>query len=135
MPRRRKKEETEQTPVEAVEEIVPAVEEPAAEPSAPQSRASSPKPARAAADLPPRGNRREYRGVVVSDAMDKTVVVRVDTIKMHPRYKKVIRRSKRYHAHDERNEASLGDVVRIVESRPVSKSKSFRLVEVVEAAK
>jgi small subunit ribosomal protein S17 len=82
-----------------------------------------------------RGHRREYRGVVVSDAMDKTVIVRVDTVKMHPRYKKVVRRSKRYHAHDERNEAKLGDVVRIVESRPLSKTKSWRLVEVVEAAK
>jgi small subunit ribosomal protein S17 len=82
-----------------------------------------------------RGNKREYRGVVVSDAMDKTVVVRVDTVKAHPRYKKVVRRSKRYHAHDERNEAKVGDVVRIVESRPLSKTKSWRMVEVVEAAK
>jgi small subunit ribosomal protein S17 len=82
-----------------------------------------------------RGNRREFRGVVVSDAMDKTVVVRVDTVKMHPRYKKVIRRSKRYHAHDEGNQAKVGDVVRIVESRPLSKTKSWRMVEVVEAAK
>jgi small subunit ribosomal protein S17 len=82
-----------------------------------------------------RGNRREYRGVVVSDAMDKTVIVRVDTVKMHTRYKKVIRRSKRYHAHDEGNQAKVGDVVRIVESRPLSKSKSWRMVEVVEAAK
>jgi small subunit ribosomal protein S17 len=82
-----------------------------------------------------RGNRRESRGVVVSDAMDKTVIVRVDTVKMHTRYKKVIRRSKRYHAHDEGNQAKVGDVVRIVESRPLSKSKSWRMVEVVEAAK
>jgi len=82
-----------------------------------------------------RGTRSEYRGVVVSDAMDKTVVVRVDTVKAHPRYKKVVRRSKRYHAHDERNEAKVGDIVRIVESRPLSKRKSFRMIEVVEAAK
>jgi small subunit ribosomal protein S17 len=82
-----------------------------------------------------RGTRREYRGVVVSDAMDKTIVVRVDTVKAHPRYKKVVRRSKRYHAHDERNEAKVGDVVRIVEARPLSKRKSFRMAEVVEVAK
>ena len=82
-----------------------------------------------------RGHRREYRGVVVSNATDKTVVVRVDTVKMHPKYKKVIRRSKKYHAHDERNEAHVGDVVRIVESRPVSKTKSWRLTEVVEKAR
>jgi small subunit ribosomal protein S17 len=82
-----------------------------------------------------RGPRREHRGVVVSDAMDKTVVVRVDTVKAHPRYKKVVRRSKRYHAHDARNEAKVGDVVRIVESRPISKTKTWRLVEVVKAAK
>src|SRR6266480_4751298 len=82
-----------------------------------------------------RGRRQERRGVVVSDAMDKTIVVKVETVKVHPRYKKVIRRAKKFHAHDERNEAKLGDVVRIVETRPLSRMKTWRLAEVVEVAK
>jgi small subunit ribosomal protein S17 len=73
--------------------------------------------------------------VVVSDAMDKTIVVKVDTVKAHPRYKKVIRRSSKFHAHDEQNAAKVGDVVRIVETRPLSKSKNWRLAEVLEVAK
>ena len=77
----------------------------------------------------------ERRGVVVSDKMDKTIVVKVDTIKAHPRYQKVVRRSAKFHAHDERNEAKLGDVVRIVETRPLSATKHWRLVEIVEVAK
>ena len=82
-----------------------------------------------------RGRRQERRGVVVSSAMDKTIVVKVDTIKAHPRYKKVVRRSTKFHAHDERNEAKVGDVVRIVETRPLSKTKYWRLAEIVEAAR
>jgi small subunit ribosomal protein S17 len=82
-----------------------------------------------------RGRRQERRGVVVSDAMDKTIVVKVQTVKVHPRYKKVIRRAKKFHAHDERNEAKVGDVVRIVETRPLSRLKTWRLAEVVEVAK
>jgi small subunit ribosomal protein S17 len=82
-----------------------------------------------------RGRRQERRGVVVSAAMDKTIVVRVDVVKAHPRYKKVVRRSQRFHAHDAQNQAKAGDVVRIVETRPLSKTKSWRLAEVVEAAK
>jgi small subunit ribosomal protein S17 len=82
-----------------------------------------------------RGRRQERRGVVVSNAMDKTIVVKVDTIKSHPRYKKVVRRSVKFHAHDERNQANVGDVVRIVETRPLSKTKNWRLAEVVEVAK
>jgi small subunit ribosomal protein S17 len=73
--------------------------------------------------------------VVVSDAMDKTIVVKVDTVKAHPRYKKVIRRSSKFHAHDEQNAAKVGDVVRIVETRPISKQKNWRLAEVLEVAK
>jgi small subunit ribosomal protein S17 len=61
--------------------------------------------------------------------------VKVDTIKAHPRYKKVVRRSTKFHAHDEQNTAKAGDIVRIVETRPLSKSKHWRLVEIVEAAK
>jgi small subunit ribosomal protein S17 len=82
-----------------------------------------------------RGRRQERRGVVVSSAMDKTIIVKVDTIKAHPRYKKVVRRSVKFHAHDAENTANVGDVVRIVETRPISKSKRWRLVEIVEAAK
>jgi len=83
----------------------------------------------------PRGRRQERRGVVVSDAMDKTIVVKVDTVKAHPKYKKVVRRSAKFHAHDEANTAKIGDLVRIVETRPLSKTKNWRLAEVLEAAK
>jgi len=82
-----------------------------------------------------RGRSQERRGVVVSDAMDKTIVVKVDTVKAHPRYKKVVRRSTKFHAHDEQNAAKVGDLVRIVETRPLSKTKNWRLAEVLEAAK
>ena len=82
-----------------------------------------------------RGRRQERRGVVVSSAMDKTIVVKVELISSHQRYKKVIRRSVRFHAHDEQNAANVGDIVRIVETRPLSKTKRWRLAEVVEAAK
>jgi small subunit ribosomal protein S17 len=82
-----------------------------------------------------RGRSQERRGVVVSDAMDKTIVVRVESIKAHPKYKKVVRRSTKFHAHDERNEAGVGDVVRIVETRPLSKTKTWRLAEIVEKAR
>jgi small subunit ribosomal protein S17 len=82
-----------------------------------------------------RGRSQERRGVVVSSAMDKTIVVKVDVIKQHPRYKKVVRRSVKFHAHDEQNSANVGDVVRIVETRPLSSTKRWRLAEIVEAAK
>jgi small subunit ribosomal protein S17 len=82
-----------------------------------------------------RGRRQERRGVVVSDAMDKTIVVKVESIGSHRRYKKVIRRSTKFHAHDEQNAAHVGDIVRIVETRPLSKTKNWRLAEIVEVAK
>ena len=82
-----------------------------------------------------RGRRNELQGTVVSAAMDKTIVVKVDTIKAHRRYQKVVRRSSKFHAHDEQNQAKPGDVVRIVETRPLSKTKNWRLAEIVEAAK
>ena len=82
-----------------------------------------------------RGRRQERRGVVVSSAMDKTIVVQVQTIKAHRRYKKVVRRTQKFHAHDEQNVAKQGDIVRIVETRPLSKTKNWRLAEVVEEAK
>jgi small subunit ribosomal protein S17 len=83
----------------------------------------------------PRGRSQERRGVVVSSGMDKTIVVRVDAVKAHPKYKKVVRRSTKFHAHDEQNAAKVGDLVRIVETRPLSKTKNWRLAEVLEAAK
>ena len=82
-----------------------------------------------------RGRRQERQGKVVSSAMDKTIVVKVEMTKAHPRYKKVVRRSVKFHAHDEGNEAKVGDIVRIVETRPLSATKRWRLVEIVEAAK
>jgi ribosomal protein uS17 len=82
-----------------------------------------------------RGRSQQRRGVVVSAAMDKTIVVRVDSVKAHPKYKKVIRRSVKFHAHDEQNRAKAGDVVLIVETRPLSKTKRWRLAEIVEVAK
>jgi small subunit ribosomal protein S17 len=82
-----------------------------------------------------RGRRQERQGTVVSAASDKTIVVRVDVVKLHPRYKKVVKRSTRLHAHDEENQAKLGDVVRVVETRPLSRMKRWRLQEIVEAAK
>ena len=82
-----------------------------------------------------RGRRQERQGKVVSDAMEKTIVVEVSVVKAHPRYKKVVRRSVKFHAHDEHSEAKVGDLVRIVETRPLSRTKRWRLVEVVEAAK
>ena len=82
-----------------------------------------------------RAARQERRGVVVSDKADKTIVVKVDVTKLHPRYKKVVRRSVKFHAHDETNQAGIGDIVRIVETRPLSKTKCWRLAEIVEKAK
>jgi small subunit ribosomal protein S17 len=75
------------------------------------------------------------QGIVVSDKGQKSITVRVDIVRRHPTYEKVIRRSRTLHAHDERNEAGEGDTVRIVESRPLSKTKRWRLVEVLEKAK
>lgn len=82
-----------------------------------------------------RGRNQERQGTVVSNAMDKTIVVKVDVIKSHPKYKKVVRRSVKFHAHDEGNAANVGDVVRIVETRPLSATKRWRLVEILEVAK
>jgi small subunit ribosomal protein S17 len=103
-------------------------------------RRPAPAGARPAIVRPPkpqreRGRRQERRGVVVSDSMDKTIVVEVDVIASHPRYKKVIRRSVKFHAHDERNAAKVGDVVRIVETRPRSATKRWRLAEILEQAR
>lgn len=82
-----------------------------------------------------RGHRKVRTGVVVSDGMEKTVVVRVDRSFRHPFYDKTVRRSKKLAAHDESNEAHVGDRVRVVETRPLSKTKRWRLLEIVERAK
>ena len=82
----------------------------------------------------PRNLRKERTGVVVSDAMDKTVVVQAERRIQHPVYGKFLRRSKKYYAHDEQNEAKKGDQVRIAETRPLSKTKRWRLVEIVARA-
>lgn len=78
--------------------------------------------------------KQELVGKVVSDKTDKTITVLVETYKMDPLYGKRVKYSKKYAAHDEKNEAKVGDTVRIVETRPLSKTKHFRLVEVVEKA-
>jgi small subunit ribosomal protein S17 len=75
------------------------------------------------------------QGIVVSDKGEKSITVKIDIVRRHPTYEKVIRRSRTLHAHDEGNEAGEGDVVRIVETRPLSKTKRWRLVDVVEKAK
>ena len=81
-----------------------------------------------------RSNRKVYRGTVVSDKMDKTITVVVETKKTHPLYGKRVKYSKKFKAHDENNEAKIGDKVAIMETRPLSATKRFRLVEIVEKA-
>jgi small subunit ribosomal protein S17 len=82
-----------------------------------------------------KGNKKVVTGVVVSDKMDKTIVVAVTRRKMHQLYKKYLTQTKKFMAHDEGNDAHIGDTVRIVETRPLSKNKRWRLIEVVERAK
>jgi small subunit ribosomal protein S17 len=142
-------------PAPSAEAVAAAAETPAPAPAGPKpKRKRVPRAQRAARTKPKRekpkgrkpivrlpkpegerGRRQERRGVVVSSAMDKTIVVKVDTIKAHPRYKKVVRRSAKFHAHDEQNTANVGDIVRIIETRPLSKTKHWKLVQIVEAAK
>jgi len=81
-----------------------------------------------------RARRKVRTGVVVSDKMDKTVLVRIEQMLRHPVYGKTVRRSRKLAAHDEANDARVGDTVRIMETRPLSKSKRWRVVEVVERA-
>ena len=81
-----------------------------------------------------RGARKTRTGVVVSDKMDKTVLVRIDRQMRHPLYGKIVRRSSKFAAHDENNDAHVGDTVRVMETRPLSKTKRWRVVEIVERA-
>lgn len=82
-----------------------------------------------------RNLRKERIGIVTSDKMDKSVVVMVERRVMHPKYGKFVKRSSKFMAHDEKGEANIGDTVRISETRPVSKLKRWRVVEIVERAK
>jgi small subunit ribosomal protein S17 len=82
-----------------------------------------------------RNYRKERTGVVVSDKMDKSIVVNVERSFMHPVYGKILRRNTRYVAHDEKNESKNGDKVKIIETRPLSKTKNWRLESIVEKAK
>jgi small subunit ribosomal protein S17 len=84
---------------------------------------------------PTRGDRKVRQGVVVSDKMDKTVIVAVERRTTHPLYRKTITRTEKLHAHDEANDVRAGDRVRISETRPLSKTKRWRVVEVLERAK
>jgi small subunit ribosomal protein S17 len=105
---------------------------PAEEPAVAARAARVPDTAPAA---PARARRKVRTGVVVSDKMDKTVLVRIDRKVRHPHYKKIVARSNKLAAHDENNEAHVGDMVRVMETRPQSKTKRWRLVEIVERAK
>ena len=82
-----------------------------------------------------RNLRKERIGVVVSDKMDKTIVVAAETREKHPLYGKFVKKTTKFVAHDEKNECGIGDTVRIMETRPLSKTKNWRLVEIVEKAK
>jgi len=82
-----------------------------------------------------RNLRKERQGVVSSDKMDKTVTVSIKWKEKHPIYGKFVSKTKKYHAHDEKNECHIGDTVRIMETRPLSKSKRWRVIEIVEKAK
>ena len=95
--------------------------EPRAEAPAPEPKAS--------------GKLKVRQGVVVSDKADKTITVRIDIARQHRMYKKIVRTSSTLHAHDERNEAGVGDTVRVIESRPLSRTKRWRLVEILERAR
>jgi len=81
------------------------------------------------------GRRKTLTGVVMSDVNDKTVVIKVERRFPHPKYGKMVRKSKRFMAHDEKNLCSMGDTVRIIESRPISKLKRWRVSEIIEKAK
>lgn len=82
-----------------------------------------------------RNLRKERIGIVVSDKMDKTIVVAVETKEKHPIYGKFVKKTTKFYAQDEKNECRVGDTVRLMETRPLSKTKNWRLVEIVEKAK
>ncbi len=130
-----REEATEQSPAAAVEDLVEGGETveagldtgPARSPRLDQDRGKIQSD-------PDRGTRKERVGMVVSDKPDKTVTVSVETLVRHPFYKKRVRRSKRFMVHDERNEARVGDTVRIIETKPLSARKRWRLASIVSRA-
>ena len=83
----------------------------------------------------PKSGRKEFIGIVKSDKMEKTIVVSIETLKLHPLYKKYVKRAKKVKAHDEKNEAKIGDRVLVVECRPISKEKCWKLAEILERAR
>jgi small subunit ribosomal protein S17 len=104
--------------------------------NAAERRASAPPPAPLApVHAPVEGKRRVRQGVVVSDKAEKTITVRIDVARRHRRYEKIVRSSSTVHAHDESNDAHEGDIVRVIESRPLSRSKRWTLVDVLERAR
>ncbi len=82
-----------------------------------------------------RGNKRTIKGVVISNKMDKTIVVRAERFVKHPVFHKYVRKHVKYKAHDEQNQSKMGDTVLIIESRPLSKEKRWRMLEILEKAK
>ncbi len=101
-----------------------------------ERRAAAPAPEPLApVHAPVEGSRKVRQGIVVSDKADKTIVVRIDVARRHRRYEKIVRSSATLHAHDENNEAHEGDVVRVIESRPLSRTKRWKLVDVLERAR
>ncbi|RJO64233.1 MAG: 30S ribosomal protein S17 [Candidatus Omnitrophota bacterium] len=80
------------------------------------------------------GRRKEFRGIVVSDKMEKTIIVRVTRLAKHPKYRRITKKCNKYKVHDELRQAKVGDEVRILETRPLSKDKRFRLVEILKKA-
>jgi small subunit ribosomal protein S17 len=100
-----------------------------------QSGAATPTEQLAPVHAPVEGRRSVRQGVVVSDKADKTITVRIDFARRHRRYEKIVRSSSTLHAHDEQNDAHEGDTVRVIESRPLSKNKRWKLVDVLERAR
>lgn len=150
MAKKKKEEETvvEETQAEATEAVVEETVEAAAEESAEEVKVAEEKPKKAAKakaekkveetapkaeDEKSRGNRAQRVGVVTSDKMTKTVVVRVDRLIKHPKYRRYVRRKKQFMAHDELG-AGIGDKVKIVETRPLSARKRWRVVEIIQKA-
>jgi small subunit ribosomal protein S17 len=82
-----------------------------------------------------KSGKKEFTGIVKSDKMNKTIVVAIETTTLHPLYKKYVRRTKKVKAHDENNDAKIGDRVRVIECRPISREKCWKLVEILERAK
>ena len=130
-----KEEETEQSPAEAADDLVEGGETVEAGLDLGPSRGPrlDQDEGRIQSD-PERGSRKERVGLVVSDRPDKTVTVSVETLVRHPMYKKRVRRSRRFMVHDESNEARVGDTVRIIETRPLSARKRWRLANIVSRA-